>query len=376
MYRLLALFTLPIGVVGVLVHNNLLGFLICMLATFFFFSFWNKRFSGDDFLQFIKKNKIFSVIYLFFIVFVVFVLHLFRVSSNVEYIFKNSGRLMLETSRGYEEIEQTKNDVIFNEYYQNDRVKISSISIRRTNESLIHRIENFLNPNKILIFEFNLKNEFSLSADVKNNLRPITSSEAIKNKNFSLNTNFYGEGAIGGVIIDGVQFKGENASSKGFFKVINGKPVAGPKSIFEEVKGSVSHSCQAHPSVMKNGVLFHYILSEELPYKKVWKKKTYRNLIGNLSNGNLVAVLSNNGGLVSVKEISQIAQKYGVINASLFDGGGALQYEYDNDDFSVSFSAMNNQFDFGQRIDRFFLSRAHIRFPAKSPVFMTVKHID
>ena len=98
------------------------------------------------------------------------------------------------------------------------------------------------------------------------------------------------------------------------------------------------------------------------------------NLIGNLSNGNLVCVLSNNGGLLSVKEIALIAMKYGVTNAALFDGGAALQYEYNSDDFSMSFSALNNQFNFGRKIDALFLSRTGIHFPAKSPVFLTVKH--
>lgn len=125
---------------------------------------------------------------------------------------------------------------------------------------------------------------------------------------------------------------------------------------------------------MKNGDFFPYIISEKPPYRPSWKNKTYRNLIGNLPNGNLVFVLSNNGALLSVKEIALIGKKYGITNASLFDGGAALQYEYNSKNFKMNFSAFNNNINFGEIIDKKFMTLAKSHFPTKSPVFLVVKH--
>ena len=94
-----------------------------------------------------------------------------------------------------------------------------------------------------------------------------------------------------------------------------------------------------------------------------------------LKNGKLVCILSNKGGLLSVKEISIIALKYGIVNAALFDGGAALQYQYTSEDFDLSFSALNNNFSFGEKIDEIFFTSANTHFPARSLVYLTIKHV-
>ncbi|WP_340169640.1 phosphodiester glycosidase family protein [Lacinutrix sp.] len=284
---------------------------------------------------------------------------------------------MIQTSDGIKELHKTKNEMVLNEMFRNENTNIQSIEIKRKNESLIHTIENFFNPNKVIIIEFNSKNHYSLTADIKNDLASINTSQALKlsKSNFAINTNFYGESAIGEIIIDKKRFGKTNNNASGFFKVIDGKPIVGAKSLFNVNLGTVSYSCQAFPSVMKNGILFNYINSEKSPYKKSWKRKTYRNLMGTLKNGNFICVLSYNGGLLSVKEIATIAKKYGVTNASLFDGGAALQYEYNSKDFYLRFSALNNVFDFGKMIDKKFITLGNSHFPTKSPVFLTIKHL-
>jgi exopolysaccharide biosynthesis protein len=360
-----------------ILFNNILGFAICIFLTTLLFSFAKRKFISNHFFLYVKNNKALATLLFLTLALLVFTFNLFRVKSNIEYVFKNDGELMIETTEGFKGLQKTKNDILLNEIFRNENVNIQSIKIKRRNESFIHTIENFLNPNKVIIIEFNSKNHYSLTADIKNDLAPINASKALKfsNSNFAINTNFYGENPLGEIIIKKKRFGDTNKNGSGFFKIIDGKPIVGAKSLFSRNLGTVSHSCQAFPSVMKNGIMFPYINSEKAPYKNSWKRKTYRNLLGTLKNGNLICVLSHSGGLLSIKEVAIIAKKYGVTNAALFDGGAALQYEYNSKDFEFKFSALNNTFDFGETIDKNFITLGNCHFPAKSPVFLTIEHL-
>ena len=101
----------------------------------------------------------------------------------------------------------------------------SNLTVTATDLDLIfiHKIKNHLSPNEVIIIEFKSNNHFSLTADIKNNLAPISNFQALKvaKANFTLNTNFYGENAIGEIIIDKKRFGSENKNASGFFKVID-----------------------------------------------------------------------------------------------------------------------------------------------------------
>ena len=326
------------------------------------------------------RRKLFSVIFLVSLSLIIFFFNLVRMSSNIEFLFNNDGALLVPTTTiGFESISNSSGKLNINLEYENQNVSIHNLKYQRENESIIHRIENFINPNKLLIFEFNTNNEFSLYANVNNNLSPTNSSKALKNSksNFAINTNFYGKTnkIEGELIIDGERY-GNKSNGSGFFKVIDGKPIVGAKSLFANLRGKIEYSCQAFPSVMKNGYIWDYITSDIKTYSRLWEKKTYRNLIGTKPNGNLVFIVSNNGALLSVKEISLIAKKLGVNNASLFDGGAALQYKFNSPGYNTSFSAFNNTFSLGQRIDELILKYSGITFEQKSPVFLTVRCLE
>ena len=374
MYRLLILLFLIIYGVCLLLLNNIFGFAICVLLTVFIYSFSKRKFFSNHFIQFIKKYKVSASSYFSLLALTIFTFNLFRVQSNLEYLFKNNGNLMVQTAEGVKELEKVKSGIQYNQIYTNENVNIQSIDFTRKNESFVHRIKNFFSPNKVIIIEFELNNHYSVTADINNNLAPISSFQALKlaNANFALNTNLYGRNAIGEIIIEKKRFGYDDSDKSGFFKVINEKPIVGARSLFDKKIDNVSYSSQAWPSVIKNEILWPYIKDES--YRFAWIKKTYRNLIGTLKNGKIVCILSNKGGLLSVKEISIIALKYGIVNAALFDGGAALQYQYTSEDFDLSFSAMNNNFDFGEKIDEIFFTRANTHFPAKSPVYLTIKH--
>jgi hypothetical protein len=84
-------------------------------------------------------------------------------------------------------------------------------------------------------------------------------------------------------------------------------------------------------------------------------------------------VVSGNGALLDVKEITQIAQKIGVYHASLFDAGSALQYHFKEGTYSLEFSAFNNSYDFGSFFDRLTMKLFRKKFVQRSPVFIGIK---
>lgn len=318
-------------------------------------------------------KKTFILLIVFFMVFIAF---FFRVSTNIEALLDNRGDLLVETGEG---LNLLSNSVIKeNKLYTADGVIISSIGISRTEASLFHRIENRINPNNVIVFEFDDNNIFSLYADIEDELKPINSNTAMleSNSNFVINTNFYSKSnkTIGELIINGKSYSKKSKNVSGFFKVINGRPHVGAKSLFRNKKGKIQYSCQAFPSVMKGGNIWSYIMSEKGASKLSWKKKKYRNLIGTKPNGNLVLLVSNTGALLTVKEISMIAKNIGIVNASLFDGGSALQYKYRDSKFSLSFSVLNNSLSLGSNFNDFFYEYTGINFIQKSPVFLAIKN--
>ena len=155
---------------------------------------------------------------------------------------------------------------------------------------------------------------------------------------------------------------------RGHFKVINGRAKAGPTSIFNENE-RVDYSCQSHPSVMKNGMIWDYIINES-KNERYWKYKTYRSLVGQNQKGNVCFLISGNGGLLSIKEIALIAKRNNIVTATCLDAGSALQYAINDEDYKLSFSSMNNKFSLGNSFDRLTSKILGKRFYNESPAFI------
>ena len=51
---------------------------------------------------------------------------------------------------------------------------------------------------------------------------------------------------------------------------------------------------------------------------------------------------SKNGGVVTIRDIVNLATDLNVIEAILFDGGTSVDYEFDNGEFSVGFNSLSN----------------------------------
>ncbi|PWJ42836.1 phosphodiester glycosidase family protein [Sediminitomix flava] len=300
-----------------------------------------------------KKRTLFK---LCISLFGVLLLLLFKPLSNAHFLFTNGGDLVIDLAR----------DTVL--LYESDQVEVSEIKFRRSKigdiQKLLYRISN---PELYLIKFKKNKYNFSLSYNKEGeSARSLVDGTTV----FAINSSFYNEqgNSLGELIIDGQRF-GEKSSSSGFFKVINGKAIVGPKSVFSLRLGHIDYSCQAHPSVMKNGKIWDYISRETLNQNQ-WSRKTYRNLCGMDKDGNICFLVSGNGGLVSVKEITEIGKSVGIRTASLFDAGSALQYRFSNDEFSLNFSASNNLLDLGKTVDRLFKELTGKKFYNISPVFI------
>lgn len=273
-----------------------------------------------------KKRIIFTSITLFFISCVMF--SLLNVRSNIYFLFP--------TFRS--EINHMQKEILF----ENESVKVNEVIFSRNDTSLTYKLLSLVSPSKLIFIEFKKnKNNFS----ILKNTSSLSVNDIDEEANFMINGAFYSKKGnnIGELIIDGQRYSTKNHNSSGFFKVINGKAWAGPKSLFHTLKGSVHYSCQAHPSVMKNGFIWEYILKESR--EKSDKRLTYRNLVGMNKEGNICFLISNNGGILSVKEVTLLAKKIGIQTATLLDGGAALQYKLTMEDFDLTFSALNNKID-------------------------------
>jgi hypothetical protein len=104
-----------------------------------------------------------------------------------------------------------------------------------------------------------------------------------------------------------------------------------------------------------------------------WRQRTYRNLIGEKEDGSIVCIASGNGGLLDVREISQLAKLIGVKHATLFDAGVALQYAFESPGYSMEFSAFNNQLDAGSFVDKVGMELFRKNFIQRSPIYIGIK---
>jgi hypothetical protein len=326
----------------------------------------------------LKKKTICGIIFSVLVILVtVFSLnHIFKLSSNWVFLLDAEGKLLLKQGSDWIEAERQHHKLHPVPIYDREKVRVFELEMKRDRLSVPGKKMGTLAHGRILIFEFSPENHYALIADPASDFAPMTAKAAQKRAdyNFVVNANFYASGqqVVGELILEGQKYRKESHVS-GFFRVIDGKPYAGPRSLFAGLSGNIDYSCQAFPSVMNHGVIFSYILSEKWPYKPSWAKKTYRNLIGMTANDDIVFILSHKRGLLSVKEISIIARNLGLVRATLFDGGVALQYAFTHGDQRLSFSAFNTVFDAGQTIDEYFLKNFQMNFFQKSPVFIGIK---
>jgi len=309
----------------------------------------------DISLSVIDKMKKRKKILILIAILILLTIWLFNLKSNLHFFCNTKGELYNYEIKNQEPICETSD------------ILVRRINIRRKGLSLINRIINKISRPELLYFEFK-KNQNNFSVEYYNG-GSTANSNIKKGSKFSINSAFYNSKfePNGLIIVDGKKY-GKPSNSSGHFKVIEGKAVAGPTSLFNSSQ-KPTFSCQSHPSVMKNGVIWNYIL-DETKNEAYWKSKTYRSLIGQNKNGSICLIASGNGGLLSIKEITQIAKSNNILTATCLDAGAALQYAYKVGDSNLSFSTMNNKISLGQTVDKVFSKLTGKRFYSESPAFI------
>jgi exopolysaccharide biosynthesis protein len=186
------------------------------------------------------------------------------------------------------------------------------------------------------------------------------------NLNFAITANFRDPAGrpLGWVYHEGQQVNRPFPIWTGVFFVKNGLPYFGPKSLLDDIPGDIQEGTQGYPSVMKNHTVFSYV---DLAPDKFFdgKRITYRALAGTRRDGTVVFILSGDGAVCNVSEVTELAHKLEVQHATLLDGGRALQYSLRTTHGPWHFHAFNTEADIGPRWMR----------PQKSPVYIGVRRV-
>ena len=247
-----------------------------------------------------------------------------------------------------------------------DFFSCGQLIITRRLNTPIQKINHRLNPSKINIVEFSPEN-FEFFASYFKYFKPATAKQMVRKDTlcFAINANlFENDFTPRGLIISRGEVLNEKyLKFKGYFFVKNGRPYAGPESLYRSISGRTEEAVQAGPAIMKNHQVFHYIVNSKGRYFYTGELN-FRSLVGMKDNGNIVFIISDNGGIVSFQEIGIIAKKLGVKHATALDGGAALQYHIKYKSKQVSFHAFNNNIPFPGKLKM-------IR--QRSPVYIGVK---
>ncbi|MDZ4287707.1 MAG: phosphodiester glycosidase family protein [Prosthecobacter sp.] len=175
-----------------------------------------------------------------------------------------------------------------------------------------------------------------------------TAAERLESDNlwFAITANFRDPKGkpLGWVWHEGMQVNPSFPEWSGAFFVKGGRPWFGPRSLVDEVPGPIEEGAQGYPSVMKNHTVFPYV---ELKPDRFFdgSKITYRALAGMRRDGTIVFILSGDGGVMNVAEVTELARKLDLQHATLLDGGRALQYSIRTEDGPWHFAAYNTRIE-------------------------------
>lgn len=364
----IALIGLFLCCTALLIFNN--GIIAFFLILLFFFGgrLFLRKVTGYTSGRFVViKNAILIVYFLL----AGFICNILCTETNYYFYFDQGSTLKVIDNGSWVYI-QNAHQLDTREQYANPNVVIQTIDIKRDQKSFLGKAINSLITQKIQVFIFKPTNEFFLVADPNHGFTPMSVNEAFQRKKstFLINSSFYDSlnNPLGEIIYCSKRFQ-SSSKSTGCFNVIQGVPHVGQKTTLNGNDTHPTYACQGHPSVIVNGQMLPKIIT--LSVNK-WKERRYRNLIGEKADGSIVFIASGNGGLLDVKEITQIANLIGVKEASLFDAGVALQYAFQSQGYSYEFSAFNNDLDLGSMIDRIGMNIFGANFIQRSPIYIGV----
>lgn len=296
---------------------------------------------------------------------------IFNVSSNFVAVTVRNSKTPLEL-RGKKSGWKKLSDVsaaelpaMLIERHREDGLRWSSLAVRRQPDGLLQRFSQGLFGAEVNVISITPE-YFDFQTTFLPKFAVTTAAERMAAENlwFSITANFRDpEGKpLGWVYHESKEVHGAFPNWKGCFFVKGGKPYFGPKSLLDAVPGPIEEGTQGYPSVMRDHKIFSYV---DLTPNKFFDgaKLTYRALAGMRRDGTIVFVLSGDGGVMSVSEVTEIAHKLEVQHATLLDGGRALQYSIRTENSAWHFHAFNTAFNFKHS----WLERQ------RSPVFIGVR---
>lgn len=169
------------------------------------------------------------------------------------------------------------------------------------------------------VFLFDKNNDFSV-VDAK-----------FKSCKFYMNSNFFDKdnNTLGLVVINGKRHS-NRISRGGFFYVLDGKP-----KVSRDCPPYTDHSCQTFLWGISDGKINNRLIKMNHA-----KEETYRNVVGQDKNGDIIIVTSTFGSMVTIEEILNVGKQFGMVNAVLFDGGTSLDYKFDDGEYRTKFESL------------------------------------
>lgn len=200
-------------------------------------------------------------------------------------------------------------------------------------KSLIHKSEN------CRVESYNLENSKFVDGKIyvltifKNKMVYKVTNKNFKSNNFYVNSNFFTPSVkpIGEVRIEGHSVS-RRVHGGGYFSTGEGTTNVTPYS--RPNKKFISQS--PYLSVINGKPVEKYS-------NTTWGKlKTYRVLIGENYDGDIIVIHSNNSAMVSIRQINQIAIQSSIKNAIHLDGGSSVEIKLEDGSYSHSFSALSS----------------------------------
>ncbi len=303
----------------------------------------------------------------------------FNISSNAVALAMRASRQPLELRlkkggwKKLSEMSVAELDAALNERYAEEGFRWCSLAARRAPENIAQRAAQGLFGAQIEVLIISPE-RFDFRTTFLPKFALTSASERMDAENlwFSISANFRDPDGkpLGWVWHEGRQVHPPFPAWTGVFFVKEGRPYFGPRSLVDDVSGAIEEGTQGYPSVMKNHTVFSYV--DLAPNKHFdGKKVTYRSLAGMRKDGTIVFVLSGDGGVMNVSEVSDIAFKLQVAHATLLDGGRALQYSIRTGASSRHFTAFNTTLPFKHRWLERQLSPVYIGVRRKAPEIIT-----
>lgn len=241
------------------------------------------------------------------------------------------------------------------------------LPIHRTAEDNWQGFANLLLSSRLQVLSFSPEH-FTFESAFQSEFALSSASEILQQGQFqfAINANYFDENQrpLGQVIHEGEEYNRHFPNWSGYFFVKEGKPYFGPRSLLDETAGSPTELLQGYPSLIKDHQVFDYVHLKANPYFD-GNTKTYRSLAGMRQDGTIVWIISGKGGIIDIRELAIIAQKLGLMHATIFDGGSSLQYRLDYAGETLSFHATSSRFDLSALVPRMEQIRP--------PVFIGVK---